>query len=61
MNEKKIHDTAARAFAAAAADAKKPLGHARSIWRRRVEPWLISAAALGFVAWALWRVFFMSR
>ena len=57
MNEKQIHDAAAQAFAAAAAEAKQPGGKIRSVWRRRIEPWLIAIAALLFVAWAIARVF----
>jgi hypothetical protein len=53
-----MRDTALEAFRAHAQHAKAPLGRARSVWRARVEPWLIAAAALGFAGWAIWRVFF---
>jgi hypothetical protein len=53
----KVRESAALAFAQAAAEAKAPGGRARSIWRRRIEPWLVAIAAVGFVAWALARVF----
>jgi hypothetical protein len=54
-----MRDTALEAFRAHALDAKAPLGRARSVWRRRVEPYLIAAAAVGFAGWAIWRVFFV--
>jgi hypothetical protein len=53
-----MRETALEAFRAHAQDAKAPLARARSVWRTRVEPYLIAAAVLGFAAWALWRVFF---
>lgn len=55
--EQLLRDAAARAFAAAATEAKQPAGRARSIWRRRVEPWLLALAAIAFIGWALARVF----
>lgn len=61
MNDhRRIHDAAARAFAQHATDAKSPSGRARSLWSRRVEPWLVAGTALLFVAWALAQVL-MSR
>ena len=56
-DEKRLHDAAARAFAHHATDAKAPGGRARSVWTRRIEPWLVACAALLFVAWALAQVF----
>ena len=55
--EQQLHDAAARAFAHHASDAKAPGGRARSLFARRIEPWLVASAALLFVAWALFRVF----
>jgi hypothetical protein len=52
-----IHDAAREAFRAHAQDAKAPLAKARSVWRRRFEPYVIAALVSGFAAWALWRVF----
>jgi hypothetical protein len=52
-----MHDTAREAFRAHAQDARAPLAKARSVWRRRFEPYVIAALVLGFVAWAIWRVF----
>jgi hypothetical protein len=52
-----MHDAAREAFVAHAQDAKAPLGRARSLFRSRVEPYLVAAAALGFAGWAVWRVF----
>jgi hypothetical protein len=55
--EQAVHDAAARAFAHHAASAKAPGGRVRSLWARRIEPWVVAAAVLLFVAWALARVF----
>ncbi|MBK7860579.1 MAG: hypothetical protein IPJ65_18670 [Archangiaceae bacterium] len=56
-DQRAVHDAAARAFAAAAAEAREPGGRAKSLWRRRIEPWLVALAAVGFIAWAVFRVF----
>lgn len=52
-----VHDTALEAFRAHAQDAKAPLAKARSVWRRRFEPYVIAALVLAFVAWGIWRAF----
>lgn len=56
-DDKRILDAASRAFAHHANDAKAPGGRARSVWARKLEPWLVAGAALLFVAWALAQVF----
>ena len=56
QDEQRVREAAARAFAHHATDARAPGGRSRS-WARRVEPWLLAAAALGFVGWALLHVF----
>jgi hypothetical protein len=56
-NAEAVHQTALDAFKAHAQDARVPLARARSVFRSRIEPYLIAAAALGFAAWAIWRVF----
>lgn len=55
--EQQVREAAARAFAHHASGAKAPGGRARSIFARRIEPWLVAGAAVLFVAWALFRVF----
>ncbi len=56
-SEDALRDAALKAFEAHARQAQAPLGHARSVWRRRIEPWVVTAAVLFFVAWALRQVF----
>ena len=55
--EQAVHDAAARAFQHHAASAKAPGGRVRSLWVRRIEPWLVAGAVVLFVAWALARAF----
>ena len=51
--EARLREAAARAFSAHAAEAQTRLGLAHSVWRRRLEPWLVAGAGLAFVLWAL--------
>lgn len=55
--DQELHDAAARAFTHHASVAKAPGGRVRSVWARRIEPWLVAFAVLLFVGWALARVF----
>jgi hypothetical protein len=49
----RLAKTAARAFEHHARAAQAPLGGARRVWWRRVEPVLALIAAAGLIAWAL--------
>lgn len=51
--EDRLKITAARAFEHHAKAAHAPLGGARRVWWRRVEPVLALLAAIGLIGWAI--------
>ncbi len=51
--EERLAKTASRAFEHHAKAAQGPLGGARRVWWRRVEPVLALIAAAGLLAWAI--------
>ncbi|MBL8951068.1 MAG: hypothetical protein JNK82_09845 [Myxococcaceae bacterium] len=55
--DQKVHDAAAKAFAHHAAEARARGGRTRSLWARRIEPWVLAIAVAAFMGWALVRVF----
>lgn len=56
-NPDKELETARRAFAHHAHEARQPRAGFWRLWDRKLEALIVGALAISFVVWALWKVF----